>query len=345
MTEQDILRNDRSGMYNLLTGFPAQWQKGKEVATEVDPGFSVRGKDQIVIAGMGGSAIGGDLLRTLAFSHADLPVSVSRGYTLPASVTSNAVVFISSFSGNTEETLSAMEDALNRKATVVCVASGGAVIERAKERNLVYVQIPGGMPPRAALGYSLASLLMIAGKVGILETPASAWSETQSLLEKQTQELADLSGNRALDLADELTHRLPFIYSGSVLTEAVNLRWRCQINENSKKLAAGNYFPELNHNEIMGWEESGERGRDIGVVVLRDQSDPPRVQQRIDVTRVLLADRVGFWTEIHSEGNSELARLMSLVNLGDWVSFYLAMLLDVDPTPIGMINKLKETLA
>jgi glucose/mannose-6-phosphate isomerase len=344
MTPEAIRRIDRSGMYDLIRAFPDHWREGRVLARAAELNLSVDGRSQVVVAGMGGSAIGGDLLRALAQDEASVPVSVVRGYRLPASVDARAVVIVSSFSGNTEETLSAMDEALARSAAVVCIASGGTVLERAQADGLPHVQIPGGMPPRAALGYSLSVLLTLAERVGLLHLGEDAWHEAQGLLEDQAEAYAYPSGNHALALAEELVSLMPLVYTASGLLKAVGLRWRGQLQENSKKMAAGNVFPELNHNEIMGWEEEGERLRSFGVVVLRDRDDHPRVQRRMDVTRDLLAGRAGYWTEEAAEGESKLARMLSLVNLGDWVSLYLAALRGVDPTPIGLINRLKETL-
>jgi glucose/mannose-6-phosphate isomerase len=200
------------------------------------------------------------------------------------------------------------------------------------------------MQPRAALGYSFAVVLTVLERLGFVESKPAAWEEAYALLDAQTSELADPSDNRALALAQELQGTLPLIYCGTGLLEAVNLRWRGQFQENSKVFAIGNLFPEMNHNEIMGWEYPGPIHERLAVVVLRDRADHPRVQRRLDVTRDLLADRATSWMEVETKGEHKLARMLSLVNFGDWVSFYLAMLQDVDPTPIGLINALKNAM-
>ncbi len=345
MRLEDIRRVDPDGMYDAIREFPEQWRRGRLLAQAVDPGFTIADKDHLIVAGMGGSAIGGDLLRALVADVAPIPITVVRHYQLPAFVNSRSVVVASSYSGNTEETLAAFEVALARKATVVCIASGGELLHRARAANLPYIQIPGGLQPRAALGYSFTALLTLAEQIGLVQPDETAWQETQELLEQQSEVLGDPSGNDALELAEALQDRLPLIYSDSGLMEAVNLRWRCQIQENAKRLAAGNVYPELNHNEIMGWEYTGVLHSMVGVIVLRDREDHPRVQHRMDVTRELISDRAGYWAEVQSQGESRLARMMSLVNLGDWVSLYLAVLLGVDPTPVPLIGQLKETLA
>lgn len=348
MLTERLLEIDSEKMYELVKGFPENWKEGRHLASSVEIPFGIQDANQVVVIGMGGSAISGDLLRCFAQETAPVPVQVVRNYTLPASVTSDSIIIASSFSGNTEETLAATREALSRGARVICVTSGGQLEEIAKEKELPVVKIPGGMPPRAALGYSLSVILVIANKIGLISIAEEEWEETITLLEKQTAEYGNLDGSHlAKQIATSLQDRFPLIYSGGGLLESVNLRWRGQIQENSKKMAAGNLFPELNHNEIMGWESVNGDAASLktGVVVLRDQDDHARVQHRMNVTRDLLSARAGYWQEVNTVGNARLCRMLSLINLGDWVSLYLALLRDVDPTPIGLINKLKEALA
>ncbi|MFQ5570165.1 MAG: bifunctional phosphoglucose/phosphomannose isomerase [Rhodothermales bacterium] len=346
MTLDDVCRVDTAGAYEGIKSFPEQWREGRQRAEAFDwPGAPETGYRQVVVVGMGGSAIAGDLLRTLAVGTASVPIVVSRSYRLPAWVDAETVVIVSSYSGDTEETLTSMDEALRRRATVVCITSGGEVLDRARRNGLPYILLPGGMQPRAAIGYSFTAMLAVAERIRLLDLGDESWNETQELLEEQSERLAyPGSDNHALELARMLKDRLPFIYSSEGLLEAVNMRWRTQIHENSKALAVGNFFPELNHNEIMGWERQTALFEHVGVVVLRDREDHPRVQQRIDATHRLLAERAGAWKEVWSRRTSKLARMMSLVYLGDWVSLYLAVLHGVDPTPIRLISLLKETL-
>ncbi len=346
MTLDDIRRVDTDGMYDALRRFPSQWREGRALAAQAAfGGVRLDRRGGVLVAGMGGSAIGGDLLRALALESGPAPVVVSRSYRLPGWVGARTLVVVSSYSGDTEETLAAMDEALRRQARVVCVTTGGQVLGRAKGEGLPYVKMPGGLPPRAALGYSLTALLVLAERIGLLDVGEAAWQEAEALLERQAAALADPAGNEALDLATALRSRLPFVYSSEGLMAPVNLRWRTQLQENSKVQAAGNVFPELNHNEIMGWELPSDLLARIGVVVLRDRGDHPRVHRRIEATRTLLEPRAGCWIEAQSRGTHPLARMLSLVHLGDWVSFYLALLRGVDPTPIPLIDRLKERLS
>ena len=290
MTLDAIHRLDESGMFEALRGFPVQWQTGRARALEADlGGLDGAVPDAVLVAGMGGSAIGGDLLRALARAAAPVPVVVQRSYRLPAWVGAETAVVVSSYSGNTEETLSVMEAAEARGARLVVLTAGGVLRARAEALGLPHVVLPGGMMPRAALGYSLTALLTVAERMGVLRLPDAAWHETQAMLDALAAELADVGGNEALRLADALAGLLPFVYTPEGLLEPVGHRWRTQINENAKTLAAGNVFPELTHNEIMGWQHPGLLTERVGVVVLRDTDEGARVARRIDVTRGLVA--------------------------------------------------------
>ncbi|MEM1126590.1 MAG: bifunctional phosphoglucose/phosphomannose isomerase [Bacteroidota bacterium] len=336
-------RHDDGGMYALIRSFPAHLREGRRRALEADLTWP-EDPAQVVIVGMGGSAIGGDLVASMARGSSPVPVEVVRGYTVPGYVNACTVVIVSSFSGNTEETLSAFDEAVARGATILCVTSGGTVQARAEAGGYGHVLIPGGMPPRAALGYSFSVVATLAERLGVLAPPDGAWEEAYALLDAQTEDLSNLEGNQALDLARQLTGAVPLVYSGNGLMEVVNLRWRGQIQENSKVLAFGNVFPELNHNEIMGWTYPDAFIGRLAVIVLRDRADHPRVLRRLDITGELLQDRAALWHEVHSRGESALARLLATVNLGDWVSYYLAVTRQVDPTPIGLIDALKTAL-
>ena len=346
---QDINRVDKSGMFGLVKGFVEQLKKGKSIAeaAPISPEI-MEGKDHIVVVGMGGSAIAGDIVRCFAVKQSKVPITVVRNYVLPAFVTERTLVVVSSFSGNTEETLSGMAQAMDAGASIVCITSGGKVKALAEEKGLPVVIIPGGIPPRAALGYSLSVLLVALNKLGVVTVAEEAWTEAIALLNEKIALYSNPdSDHEALDIARNLENCLPFIYSSTGMLETVNVRWRGQIQENSKMLASGNVYPELNHNEIMGWESSGisDIHKEIGVVVLRDKEDHERIQHRMEVTRGLLEEKAGYWVEVHSTGEHALTRMLSLICLGDWVSLYLAYIREVDPTPIGLINKLKEELS
>lgn len=331
-------------MYRLLVEFPRMWAEGCALAKTLDIPYTTADLDHVVVAGMGGSAIGGDLMRTFVASSSPLPVSVCRNYELPGYVSDRTLFIASSYSGNTEETLFAFEAALRRKAKIVCITSGGAMLERARQNGLPHLVIPGGLPPRAALPYSFSPVLEVAVRLGLVDLSDADATEAIAVLEDGSATLADLSGNPALDLARDVQDHLALVYSGPGWIESVNLRWRGQLEENAKTLAFGNLFPELNHNEIVGWSHSRAFLDRVGVLVLRDQDDPPKISRRMEVTRSILEPRAAFWREIHATGTGRLARMLSLVQFGDWLSLYLAVLNGVDPTPVELIDTLKLEL-
>ena len=354
----DAALQDPQDMRAAVRAFPDHLDVGWARAEGVDDlerFFEMPGEDafdrhalrSVVLVGMGGSAIGGDLVRTLVADESPVPFSVVRDYTLPAFVDERTLVVASSYSGGTEETLAGYAEARARGARVVVVTSGGEIAERAETDGFPSVTIPGGLQPRAALGYSFGAVLRLARALGLVALPDDDWRE--ALAEAQTRAaLHDLDDetNPARALSEAYVNRLPVVYAAAGLMEAVAMRWRTQLHENAKHPAFGNVFPELDHNEIMGYEAGPADllGR-FHVEVLRDAGDHPQVQKRYDATRDLVAETVHGWTEVHSEGESRLARMLSLVQLGDAASYWLAIRKGVDPTPVETIQALKKQLA
>jgi glucose/mannose-6-phosphate isomerase len=345
MTMDEIRAVDPAGMYDLLRSFPTQVREAVKIGREARIPFSSRGIRNIVLCGLGGSAIGGDLLRSYISGDLGIPFIVNRMYTLPAFVGFGTLVIISSYSGNTEETHAAHREALKRKATVLCVTSGGKTAKLAGRDPVI--RVPGGFPPRAALGYSFFPLLVSLAKSGFITDRSRSIRETIALLEERAGVYADPDPvrNPALRLAEQLRGRIGVIYSGAEHFDSVNTRWRGQIAENGKALAFGHVIPEMNHNELVGWKALREPMREMQVFILRDSGDHRRIRLRMDITRQVLGEHTSRITEVWSEGSSLLARMFSLVSLGDWMSFYLAMLHGIDPTPVTVIDRLKRELA
>ena len=346
MTKETLARFDLEGMHGAIQAFSDQLKDGRARAlkarTDGWPNGTVTG---VVIAGMGGSAIGGDILCALAINHASIPIVVSRSYSLPAWVDSSTVVVASSYSGNTEETLTAFDEAYKRGAQLIVISTGGELGERAAVRNIPYVQLPSGIQPRAALPYSLSALLTATEAVDLTDIQSRDWDEAIRITSQQSDELSDFSDpqNQAIKLAGILAGHIPVVYSSEQLGVA-NIRWRNQIHENSKSLAVGNMLPEMNHNEVMGWARFSEELKQMAVIALRDIEDHERTQRRLDITRSLLEPHAHSWNEVHSLGHSRLARLLSIIYFGDWVSLYLAILNETDPSPVGLISQLKAAL-
>ena len=347
MTSEEIAQIDPSGMRSLILNFPRQVEEAVAIGTASKIKFSISKINNIVVSGLGGSAIGGDLLRSYLAEEIAVPIAVSRNYFLPEYVDERSLVIVSSYSGNTEETISSHHDAVKRKAKVLCITSGGSVKQLAAKKKQPVLDIPGGLPPRAALGYSFFPTLIVLSKLGFFKSKKKEIDETIALLKEKATAYGDLSSqnNSALGIAQALHGKLPVVYSSVDRFDTVNVRWRGQISENAKTLAYGHVFPELNHNEIVGWEVLKDVMKQIHVVILRDNEDNPRIQLRMNITKEIISDFADGITEVRSEGKSVLARMFSLLYLGDWVSFYLAMLNGVDPTPVKKIDFLKNELA
>jgi len=338
---------DPSNMRSLILGFPRQVEEAVAIGEASTIRLPVSQVRNIVVSGLGGSAIGGDLLRSYLADDLRVPLAVSRHYFLPGYVDKNSLVIVSSYSGNTEETISSHKDAVRRKARVLCITSGGTIKALATKWKQPVITIPGGLQPRAALGYSFFPTLIAIAKLGFIKPRKKEIAETISLLKSKAGIYADAEapGNTAHRIAQTLRGKLPVVYSSADRFDAVNVRWRGQISENAKSLAYGNVFPELNHNEIVGWEVLRDVMKQIHVIILRDEGDNARVQLRMNITKEIIGEFADGITEVRSEGKSLLARIFSLLYLGDWVSYYLAVGNGIDPTPVKKIDLLKNELA
>jgi glucose/mannose-6-phosphate isomerase len=345
---RDISTLDSHDMYSVLCDYPQQARTGMDIGNAVNLSSIRTGEIRnLVICGMGGSAIGGDVLRVFAEKQARIPIVVNRGYFVPAFVDAHTLVIVISYSGGTEESLAAYADARGKKAQCVVITSGGTLLERAEADRVPAALIPGGLAPRSALGYLFFPLLMITARLDLLDLKQSTLAAAAAVLESATKEYADYLNeeNHAIALAGKMRGRLPVLYAAQVGLESVLTRWRCQIEENAKMLAYSNVFPELNHNEIVGWEQNPDLLGRIAIIVLHDRDDLPQIRKRIAVTVDLLRPMAADIVEVYAEEDSLLARILGLICLGDWVSFYLAMISGVDPYPIEKINRLKEELA
>jgi glucose/mannose-6-phosphate isomerase len=338
---------DPQSMYLLVESFPEQIKSASLVEADRALPDSINASS-LVVTGLGGSAIGGDLARSLAGRSARIPFLVSRDYDLPGFVGRSSLVIACSYSGNTEETLSAYQQARKAGAAVVCITSGGQLEACAKADGFPVFRLPGGLPPRAALGHSLLTLLIALEKLHILSGLKEPIAESVELLDALRVRYgvaSPESDNRAKSLATSLCGKVVAIYGSTGVMDAVAFRWRTQIEENAKNLALHQAVPEMNHNELVGWVYPEEVLRRIGVVLLRDKGDHPQVQRRFDLTAELVARKAGVVHEIWSEGDSLLARVLSTLYLGDFVSLYMSYLNKVDPTPVEVIDYLKKELA
>lgn len=346
-SREEIAKVDPSGMTRLVEELPEQWVEAEAIARAADL-RSLSTPKRVVILGMGGSAIGGEFVRSLLETKVATPIFVNRSYTLPAFVDRETLVVASSYSGNTEETLIACEAAKSQGAAIAAITTGGELAQRAKAEGWPLITLPGGLSPRAAIGYSFVPLLVLMERIGVCPPVAGDLAEAHGILVNQRERFGPdvpTEQNEAKKLALSLKGKLPLIYGSEGWKGTAAYRWKTQINENSKAPAVWNAFPELNHNETVGWEAPKEVTRSFEVVVLRDRNDLDRIQTRIEVTREIMEGAVSGITELWAEGESELARLFSLIYPGDWVSLYLALVYRIDPTPVKMIDLLKSRLA
>ncbi len=347
LSTEHIAAIDKADMLGRVTAMPKHLTEALARAQSVTLNLDAAALNGIVIVGMGGSAMSGDVGRGLTLDTLALPLQVSRSYELPGWVNERSLVIVSSYSGNTEESLAAFQMAQARRAKIICVTSGGKLNAFAQQSNLPVYSLPPGFPPRSALAHLTVPLLMILHRLGLTPDPAGDIKETSALLQKleaQWGPAAEGQQNLAKNLAQALTLRLPIIYASCGLFEVAAWRWKEQFCENAEILSWHNAFPELNHNELVGWGLRRALDQNLQVIYLRDKQDYARVQKRMDVTRELIAQSSAPVIEVWSEGHSLLARLFSLIYLGDLTSVYLAVLNGVDPTPVKKIDLLKERL-
>jgi glucose/mannose-6-phosphate isomerase len=338
-----VERADPSGMLRLTEEFPDQCRKALAIAraSRIEPLGSPR---LAVLTGLGGSAAGGDFVRSLFEESGACPFLVNRDYALPSFVGPETLVFAVSYSGNTEETLAAYEDAKAKGARVVCVTTGGKLSEAAQANGDDLVKVPGGQPPRTALGYLLVPVAALCAECGLV--PAPDFDRAFDLLDNCVNNWTvsmPFAQNGPKQTAQALHGKLPVIYGLGAWQAAVANRWKGQINENAKVMAFANAFPELCHNEILGWVGAAEQAQWVGVV-LEDGHEGAKMKARARVTGSLVAEAAEFH-RVTAAGSSLFEKSLSLALYGDFVSLYLAALRGVDPENIDSINVLKSELA
>lgn len=343
---ENIKSIDRQEMLSLVGKLPDMMAEGWALSEKID--LPKAGKlNNLVIAGMGGSAISGDIVAIMLRYTADIPVFVNRNYGCPKFVGSGTLFIAVSYSGNTEETLSAFKEAIQKGARIVSISSGGELKELSKKNGIPLIEIPKGLPPRAALGYLLSAIMCVIQKSGAASLKEDL-DETKKLLKQLIRKYCASCGSRENEvkqMAIRLNGKTPVIFASEGTTYAAGLRWKTQLNENGKVTAILSVFPELDHNDIVNFSQLRQGEHKYSFVILRDQGDPERMKKRIEVTKSLISGNVGGIIEVWSQGESLLARIMSLIIYGDYLSVYLAALAGIDPTPVEIIEKLKKELS
>ena len=352
----DILDNlekikalDKQDMLGVEENFYNQLLKAKEIAENTDISqLENKRFSGIAILGMGGSGFSGDIIKSLIMDHVEIPVEIIKGYNLPAFIKDDWLVIAVSYSGNTEETISAANQALQLNCELLCVASGGKMEEIASKNGKCFVKLPSGFQPRGASGYLFFTTYLVLKNLGIAKINASDVEEALNLIRKKSEiykRNINTDNNPAKKLALKLFNNMSVIYGTNGYLSAVAFRWKCEINENSKYPSFWAEFPELNHNETVGWENLKDLTRNFVLVVFKDKEAQERIKVRIKTTIQLIKDHFNDVIEIDVEGISKLAKALSTMYLGDITSVYLALLAGVDPTPVDRISVLKAELA
>ena len=344
LSRESIAALDGGGQLADILGLPEQLRDAlwRVESAAIEPRDAPGG---LIVAGMGGSAIGGALARAALGDRASRPIMVARGYALPAWTTPDATVLCASYSGNTEETLAAYEAAGALGAHRIVATTGGRLAEAARADGIPVIPLPGGFQPRAAVAYSLVIALEVAGLCGAGERLHAeidvAAAHAERLVASWGPDAADDSLSK--ELARGLHGTVAQIV-GAGLTAPIAYRWKTQINENAKLPCFAGELPEVDHNEIEGWTGTAGLGP-FSAVFLDDSDLHPRIRQRIELTRGLIGSHAAATYRVDSVGETRVERLVSLVLLGDLLSLYLAVLRGVDPTPVDLLERLKGELA
>jgi glucose/mannose-6-phosphate isomerase len=338
---------DTTNLHERISNLPEQCRQAWQSAIALPLPKDFKKIDKIVIIGMGGSAIGGDLLRTLVSIQSKVDVTVQRDYDLPKSVDKNTLIIASSYSGNTEETISAFNQALKTPCKKFVITTGGKISEIAAQNGVPLFSFGYSSEPRAALGYSFFSLLAFLHNLDIIPDELLKINETLDTLKKISAKLSKdipTKKNTAKQLAEKLYDHLVIIYGAGILT-SVAYRWKTQINENSKAWAFSETFPELNHNAVVGYKFPADIADKALVIMLRTPDLHPRTLKRYDITSAILSKAHIPHEIIDAEGSTPLCRMMSSILLGDYASYYLAILYEINPSPVEIIDYLKKALS
>jgi glucose/mannose-6-phosphate isomerase len=308
-----------------------------------DFGFDKEAVNKIIITGLGGSAISGDLLKNFLKDEITVSVQINRNYFLPSFADENTLLIASSYSGNTEETISAFKDGMRRKCKIICLSTGGKLEKLAIDNSIPLIRLQKGFQPRYALGLSFFSLLKVFEKLKFILSQEKIINRIISLWKEKAAEYSD-EENIALTIAQQLTGFVPIIYSASDYTNAVGYRFKSQLNENSKLHAFHHEFPEMNHNEIIGWESHQQKQLHTKVIYLFDETYHSQIKKRFQIVSEFIKKSDVEIISLESKENDFKVRIMDLIFLVDWISFYLGVIRGFDPSEIEYINLLKDRL-
>lgn len=341
-----ILRLDESGLIEKIRNLHCQFREVSEILSQVDWDMSnYRDVKRIVFCGVGGSAIGGDFVRAHLGEELQVPFEVNRNYRIQSAIDLESLVILSSYSGNTEETLSCLDQALSKQCKILTLTSGGKLAVESSRLGIPIFRVPAGYPPRSTLGYSCGLTLEILSKLQV--APKQDLSGIADSLDAFSEQLVPglpTDQNVAKQIAEKIQGHIAVFYGSAGHLGPVARRWCGQFAENGKQLSFFGELPEMNHNEIVGWKYPGNVLGNFYPVFFRDKSDNPRIQKRLQLTAKFLAVEAGGKEEIWVPGESWAERLWSFILLGDFVSVYAAVLNGQDPTPVEIIENFKNDL-
>jgi len=324
-------------MNDYINDFTNHLTKAMEIGNSSELNKTNNQFSNVLICGLGGSGIGGTIVNDIVSPLVGIPILSTKDYSIPNFVDENTLVITSSYSGNTEETIYALEKCKGRNAEICIITSGGKLKNIAEENNYNHILIPGGQPPRAMFGYAFTELFFVLNHYGIInDSFKSDFKKSISLLDLEKENIQ----KEAKELAKRMYKQTPVIYVANGF-EGVAIRFRQQINENSKSLAWHNVVPEMNHNELLGWRTNVN---DLAVVYFRNKCDYKRNQIRMDINKKVISKFTNNITEVWSKGDTVLANSLYHINLGDWASWYLSEMNNVDAIEIDVINFLKGEL-
>lgn len=321
----------------MVEGFSLQLKEAVMIAQGMKWSTDSGPFRQVLISGLGGSGISASILQNFCHTSLKVPLVVNKDYDIPGFAGPDTLVIISSYSGNTEETISVMKQAIKKKAKVVCITSGGQVAEIAKKKGLDCILLPAGLPPRACIGYGLVQLMALMDHFGLL---GFAWEKEIKSVIKLLEDRGRSIRSRAFHLSRHLLDSIPVIYASSSY-EGVAVRFRQQLNENAKILCWHHVIPEMNHNELVGWRRKEEK---LSVLFLRTEEESDRIQLRMKFTKRVAGKYTHRIFEVIAEGKSYWERAFYLIHFGDWLSIYLAEGNGVDAQEVRIIDALKNEL-
>ena len=339
--------NDPENMFDAIWNFSNNIEDASGIGENISLKNQYKNVDHIIISGMGGSAIGGDLVSILESKTLSIPLTVLRGYSIPLWISKNTLVICSSYSGNTEETLSVLDQAQRENLKICGITTGGRLEQRLREMGKDVVIIPKGLQPRAAIAYSFIPMIALLEKIEVLSS--DFWKKIPDLLkllkEKRQLYSKGTNDNPVFKLSKLIKNRIPVIYSDSSTMGIAANRLKGQLAENSKMLSWNNELPELNHNEIVGWENNANLFSNLYVIWLKDIDDHERVKLRMEISSKILKDLKIDQAELFMDGNSFQERFLHMIHYGDWLSFWCAIMHNTDPSPVEKIHFLKQELS